>query len=84
MKNVFGNVAGMLCDGAKDGCALKLATAAHFSVASALFASKGTIIKAGDGIIAQSLEETIHNLGRVSREGLYPADMAMINVMKNN
>ncbi len=84
VKNVFGNVAGMLCDGAKDGCALKLSTAAYFSVASALFASKGTIIKAGDGIIAQTLEETIHNLGRVSKEGLYPADMAMIDVMRKN
>ncbi len=81
VKNVFGNVAGMLCDGAKDGCALKLSTAAYFSVASALFASKETIIKAGDGIIAETLEDTIHNLGKVSNKGLYPADKAMIEVM---
>ncbi len=84
VKNVFGNVAGMLCDGAKNGCALKLATAAHFSVASALFASKGTIIKAGDGIIATGLEQTIHNLGKVSNQGLYPADKAMIEVMRTH
>ncbi len=84
VKNVFGNVAGMLCDGAKNGCALKLSTAAYFSVASALFASKGTIIAAGDGIIAESLRATIHNLGKVSNRGLFAADRAMIEVMQAN
>ncbi len=84
VKNVFGNVAGMLCDGAKNGCSLKLSTAAYFSVASALFASKGTIIKAGDGIIAESLRQTIHNLGKVSNRGLFAADRAMIDVMQEN
>ncbi len=84
VKNMLGNIAGMLCDGAKNGCALKLSTAGYFSVVSAFFACKGTIIKAGDGIIAETLEQTIRNLGKVSNQGLFAADKAMIEVMRNS
>jgi L-cysteine desulfidase len=81
IKNVVGDLAGVICDGAKAGCALKLATAAGNAVQSALFSLHGLDIKGTDGIIAQSTEQTMRNLGELSTQGMIEADRTILDIM---
>lgn len=83
INNVIANQAGVICDGAKPGCALKLGTAAATAVQSALLAIEGTIIKDHNGIASRSAEDSIRNLGIISSDGMKPVDDAVIRVMLN-
>ncbi|TCO73840.1 L-cysteine desulfidase family protein [Marinisporobacter balticus] len=83
IKNMLANVSGMICDGAKIGCALKLATSASVAVQSALLALSDNIVPAKNGIIAETAEDTIKNLGTVSSEGMTITDHVILDVMKN-
>ncbi len=81
IKNVVGDLAGVICDGAKAGCALKLATAAGTAVQSALFALHGLDVKATDGIVGGSPEETMRNIGQLSTQGMIETDHTILNIM---
>jgi len=81
IKNVIGDLAGVICDGAKAGCALKLSTAAGTAVQSALFALHGLGIKGTDGIVSNSPEETMRNVGELSSEGMIETDRTILNIM---
>lgn len=82
IKNMIGNLSGMICDGAKTSCALKVSTAAGAAVQSAILAINNSIIPSGTGIIAESAEETIMNLGTLSKEGMNITDKVILNIMK--
>lgn len=81
IKNIIADVSGMICDGAKPGCALKLSTAAGSAVKSALLALQGSIVPSDNGIVADSCEETIANLGKVSSPGMLETDRVILQVM---
>jgi len=81
IKNVIGDLAGVICDGAKAGCALKLATAAGNAVQSALFSLRGLDIKGTDGIVATSPEQTMKNVGQLSTEGMIDADRTILQIL---
>lgn len=81
IKNVIGNLTGMICDGAKGGCALKLSTSAAEAVTSAYLAVKGVIISPSDGIISAAVEDTIRNLGEISISGMSNADQTILKIM---
>lgn len=83
IQNMLGNLAGMLCDGAKDDCAMKLCTCAGEAVLSAQLALGGSIIQKTDGIISQRVEDTIKNVACLSKEGMSTVDMKIINIMMN-
>lgn len=83
IKNMIANVSGMICDGAKVGCALKLATSASTAIQSALLALSDNIVPAKNGIVAESAEETIRNLGTLSSKGMTITDNVILQVMKN-
>ncbi|QXM07449.1 L-serine ammonia-lyase, iron-sulfur-dependent, subunit alpha [Crassaminicella indica] len=83
IKNMIANVSGMICDGAKVGCALKLATSAATAVQSAILALNNNIVPAKNGIVADTAEETIKNLGTLSQEGMSITDHVILKVMKN-
>lgn len=83
IKNIIGNLTGMVCDGAKGGCALKLSTAAGEAVTSAYLALQGVIISNQDGIISETIEDTIRNLGEVSYPGMANADSVILKIMLN-
>ena len=61
--NLIGDLAGVICDGAKPGCSLKLATAAGTAVQSALLALHGIGVQSTDGIVASTSEKTMKNIG---------------------
>ena len=79
--NLTEDLAGVICDGAKAGCSLKLATAAGTAIQSALFALQGVHVKSTDGIVADSAEETMQNVGRLSSQGLIETDRTILKIM---
>lgn len=83
ISNMIANLSGMICDGAKNSCALKLATAASTGVKASILAMNGTIAPAYDGIIGRSAEESIKNLGVLSRDGMQLTDQTILKTMQN-
>lgn len=83
IKNMIANISGIICDGAKGSCALKLSTAASASVQSALLAINDSITLSRNGIIGDSSEETIRNLGVISSSGMNSTDKVILDIMKN-
>ena len=81
IKNLTEDLAGVICDGAKAGCAFKLATAAGTAVQAALFALQGVNVAATDGIIGDSPEQTMQNIGTLSTEGMIETDRTIIKIM---
>ncbi|SMP56239.1 serine dehydratase subunit alpha family protein [Anoxynatronum buryatiense] len=79
--NVISSLAGMICDGGKVGCALKLSASASMAWQSALLAVEGVRIPAGNGIVGDDMESTLRNLESVSIEGMRQVDRAIIGVM---
>ncbi|MEK6263567.1 MAG: L-serine ammonia-lyase, iron-sulfur-dependent, subunit alpha, partial [Clostridium sp.] len=82
IKNTIANTSGMICDGAKEGCSLKLSTAASVAVSSAILAINNSIVPARNGIVAESAEQTIMNLGVLSVEGMSITDTVILKTMK--
>lgn len=83
IKNMIGNTAGMVCDGAKEGCSLKVATNTSAAVQAALLAISGICISASDGIITDDIDETIDNLAQFVNQGMDNADSTILNIMIN-
>ncbi|GAB7023182.1 L-cysteine desulfidase family protein [Salidesulfovibrio brasiliensis] len=79
--NLMEDLAGIICDGAKAGCALKLATAAGTAVQAALFSLQGVNVHFTDGIIGLSPEDTMRNVGTLSTEGMIATDRTILNIM---
>src|SRR6056297_867202 len=81
VKLVLGNIAGILCDGAKHGCALKAATSARFGVQSAFLALDGVTIPDSDGIVGTDLPDSMNYLRRLQNKGLVDADKTMLEIL---
>jgi len=81
MYNMVGSVSGMICDGAKDGCAYKLALASGWAVQSALLSLKGAVIDKSDGIVDADFRKLFRNLGYICNPGMISTDKAIIEVM---
>ncbi|CDF58980.1 L-cysteine desulfidase family protein [Thermobrachium celere] len=81
IKNMVGDITGMVCDGAKPGCAIKLSTAASAAYKAAILAVRGVSVPCGNGIVGCDIEATIKNLGVFSREGMKNADKTIIDIM---
>ena len=81
IKNMIGNITGMVCDGAKVGCALKVASGVAGAVQSAVLAMEGTCISEHDGIIEKDIEKTIMNLGQIGSVGMQNTDNMILDIM---
>ncbi len=81
IKNLAEDLAGVICDGAKAGCAFKLATAAGTAVQAALFSLHGVNVLPSDGIIGDSPEQTMQNIGTLSTQGMIETDRTILKIM---
>ncbi len=83
VQNMFGTVTGMICDGAKPGCSLKVSACIYSAVQAVAVAMQGKQIAPTDGVIECDVEETIKNMERISREGMDNMDELLLNIMLN-
>ena len=81
IKNMIGNITGMVCDGAKVGCAMKVASGVSCALQSAVLAREGMCISEHDGIIEKDIEKTIRNLGRIGSIGMQHTDNMILDIM---
>jgi len=81
MYNMVGSIAGIICDGAKEGCAYKLALASGWAVQAAILSMKGAIINKNDGILAGDFKKLFKNLGYTCNPGMVPTDEAILEIM---
>ncbi|WP_137790277.1 L-serine ammonia-lyase, iron-sulfur-dependent, subunit alpha [Bacillus sp. E(2018)] len=83
IQNTLGNVSGMVCDGAKAGCAMKVATCSSAAVQSAVLASNGLCIPSTNGFIEEDVEKTIENFCRLGAETSSMTDSVLLDMMVN-
>lgn len=81
MSLLLSNIAGMLCDGAKESCALKVGSASSEAYCAMEWALEGQHLTVPQGVFGASIEETVANVGRVSREGMKTVDRVMIDIL---
>lgn len=80
--NMVGNLAGLICDGAKIGCAMKAMTGVEAAFRSATLALAGFGIPGTDGIVGNSGESSLANLGRLAQRGMAGVDTEILDIMQ--
>lgn len=79
--NALAIVSGIVCDGAKPSCAAKIAASVDAGILGYYMYQNGCEFKGGDGIVSKGVENTIRNIGRLSREGMKETDKEIIKMM---
>ncbi len=82
-RNILGSVSGMICDGAKEGCASKVALSAGLAVEAACLAMEGGGIHAQDGILDDSFDRLIEHLGELVCVGMGSTNDTIVHIMKD-
>ncbi len=83
IRNMSGTVTGMICDGGKVGCAMKVATGSFAALTSALHAVQSVALRVSDGICAETPEQCIRNMASIGIHGMAGADQEILRLMKN-
>ena len=83
MDNVIGDLSGLICDGAKPGCAMKAVSAVDTALRSGFMAIAGYGLSDDDGIIGTTPEDSIRNLGRLALEGMFKVDPTVIHILQD-
>ena len=81
VKNMVANLTGMICDGAKPSCAMKLTSGVSTAVFSAMLAMEHKCVTAVEGIIENDVDRTIHNLTRIGAQGMNETDRLVLDIM---
>ncbi|MDN3016440.1 L-serine ammonia-lyase, iron-sulfur-dependent, subunit alpha [Paenibacillus sp. BSR1-1] len=81
IQNTIGNVSGMICDGAKAGCAMKVSTCSNVAVQSALLALNHQEIQSTDGFIHDDVEKSIESFCKLGNEGTRQTDELILKLM---
>jgi L-cysteine desulfidase len=81
IKNMIANITGMICDGAKPSCALKIASGVSTATLSALMAMKNEVVTAQEGIIDDDVDQTIRNLALIGNKGMGETDRIVMDIL---
>jgi L-cysteine desulfidase len=79
--NALGTVGGMVCDGAKASCAAKISSSVDAGLTGYEMAKCGLAFPFGEGLVENSYEKTIQNIGRMGRQGMKSTDVEILNIM---
>lgn len=82
IQNVIGDLCGIICDGAKPGCSMKIVSGAETAMRSAFMALAGYGLSFEDGVLGRSPEESIRNLSKISLEGMGLVDPTVVNILQ--
>lgn len=81
VQNMIANLTGMICDGAKPSCALKVSSGVSTAVMSALLAIEGKCVTSVEGIIDEDVDCSIRNLTAIGRDGMTATDRLVLDIM---
>lgn len=81
VKNMIANLTGMICDGAKPSCSLKIASGVSTALLSSLLAIEGRCVTAVEGIIDDDVDRSIRNLTRIGSETMDQTDEMVLDIM---
>lgn len=81
IQNTIASLSGMICDGAKSTCALKISTSTNAAIQAATLAMNNIAPTIKDGVIFEEVEDTIRNMERLVQEGLADTDTTILNIM---
>ena len=81
VKNMIANLTGMICDGAKPSCAMKVTSGVATAVLSAMMAMEGRCVTSVEGIIEEDVDRSIRNLTRIGRDGMNETDRMVLDIM---
>ena len=83
VKNMIANLTGMICDGAKPSCSLKITSGVSTALLSALLAMEGKCVTSTEGIVDDSVDRSIHNLTSIGADAMCKTDEMVLSIMTN-
>ena len=81
VKNMIANLTGMICDGAKPSCSLKITSGVSTALLSALMAIEGKCVSSSEGIVDDNVDQSIHNLTSIGADAMCKTDDMVLNIM---
>ena len=81
VKNMIANLTGMICDGAKPACSLKITSGVSTALLSALLAMEGKCVTPSEGIVDDDVDKSIHNLTSIGADAMRKTDDMVLNIM---
>lgn len=81
VKNMVGNITGMICDGAKPSCTLKISSGVSTAVLSAIMAMEQKVVSSLEGIVDDDVDKTIENLTSIGAVGMQETDKLVLKIM---
>ena len=81
VKNMIANLTGMICDGAKPACSLKITSGVSTALLSALLAMEGKCVSSSEGIVDDSVDKSIRNLTSIGADAMCKTDDMVLNIM---
>lgn len=81
IKNMIGNITGMICDGAKPSCAMKVASGVSTAMLSAMMAMENKVVTSVEGIIDEDVDQSIYNLTSIGSKGMETTDKVVLDIM---
>ena len=86
VQNMIANLTGMICDGAKPSCSLKICSGVSTAILSAMLSIEGKWVTSAEGIIDEDVDRSIHNLTSIGKDAMNATDDMVLEIMthKNN